>query len=548
MIIKNNKNKSIRHHTATCFFVLLLVGSFLFGANTNAALLGTYTKAISSTLTAAEWNNLIQDFLSTIGGVVNGPVGIGTATSSSYMLNVVGGINGNYGGTLSAASVSQGQFGLNTGGGPYSFSGNLGIGITTPAAKLHVYGDGTYSALFMNGNVGIGTSSPAVKLDVLGDIRANGIVQSSQIGGSNFFLSMDATNVNGPRLQMGYNYNPSALFEIGAWGGINNFDSKTRDLKLFTTNGLLYMTNTTGFIGIGTTNPTQLLDVAGNIKFGTGSSNPMLTFNGTTTAAMMWDGGNPRWLIGGNGNQVGGVYFYTNGLNNTAPIIFGSGATPNVTFAGNVGIGTTTPTSKLTISGGDLEMDHNTSIKVSSSTANTTLLIGNYADGLAFFSYGTSTAATNKTVNLAVEGDVKANRLCIGEDCKSTWTAIVAAGGGTKAVYVGSTSGTYSGNNSGVPGYNQAYILCEAAYSGSHVCTPDDMLSNIKFGTLYPSTNVWIFAGPPGYIASANDCGGRTKNVSTSLGAYWEATTTEYTKGRGFLMECQKTLNIACCN
>ena len=96
-------------------------------------------------------------------------------------------------------------------------SGGTYLNAATGHTILFSIGNTNKGIMDSAGNVGIGTSSPAVKLDVLGDIRANGIVQSSQIGGSNFFLSMDATNVNGPRLQMGYNYNPSALFEIGAW-------------------------------------------------------------------------------------------------------------------------------------------------------------------------------------------------------------------------------------------------------------------------------------------------------------------------------------------
>ncbi|MDD5098894.1 MAG: hypothetical protein PHP35_00935, partial [Candidatus Colwellbacteria bacterium] len=49
---------------------------------------------------------------------------------------------GGEGGTTSAANVSSGAFGANTGGGNYSFPANLGLGTTTPSSKLHVYGDG----------------------------------------------------------------------------------------------------------------------------------------------------------------------------------------------------------------------------------------------------------------------------------------------------------------------------------------------------------------------------------------------------------------------
>lgn len=73
----------------------------------------------------------------------------------------------------------------------------------------------------------------------------------------------------------------------------------------------------------------------------------------------------------------------------------------------------TNPASKLTVTGGDFN-DNNKSIKISSASANTTMLLGNYADGQGF-AYGST--SPNKSASLAVEGDVKADRLCIEEDC-----------------------------------------------------------------------------------------------------------------------------------
>jgi hypothetical protein len=73
------------------------------------------------------------------------------------------------------------------------------------------------------------------------------------------------------------------------------------------------------------------------------------------------------------------------------------------------------------------------------------------------------------------------------------------------------------------------------------------MLNNVINGIIYPTESVWIFAGPPGYIASANDCNARTAIASSDRGAYWEASSSNYPKGRGLLMTCDQAIKIACC-
>jgi hypothetical protein len=78
-------------------------------------------------------NNLFWDNL-------NKRLGIGT-TIPQTSLHVIGNITADtFLGTINAANVSSGQFGANTGGGNYSFLGNVGIGTTTPRAKLEVVG------------------------------------------------------------------------------------------------------------------------------------------------------------------------------------------------------------------------------------------------------------------------------------------------------------------------------------------------------------------------------------------------------------------------
>jgi hypothetical protein len=217
-----------------------------------------------------------------------------------------------------------------------SGSGAVGVGTANPIAELHVSGSntdslllvaspGATSALFVSGSgfVGIGTTSPAQELDV----RGSGFVAQ--------FVS-----TNGNNNQVGFSNAADATigYYIGS-GGSNQ-------LQFANSSGTVNMVISSSNVGIGTTSPDKKLRVTtGDIKI---SNNYKYIIGDTADAdgiTITSDGTTNNMLIAQNNNAY--IKITTSGA--SGDIRFFPNTVEQVVFkaSGNVGIGTTTPTSSL---------------------------------------------------------------------------------------------------------------------------------------------------------------------------------------------------------
>ncbi|ELR73392.1 hypothetical protein C900_04244 [Fulvivirga imtechensis AK7] len=298
--------------------------------------------------------------------------------------------------------------------------GNIGINTLTPSERLEVIGNVRVSNtlfvndidvvglkavnitvsedasigrnLFVNGNVGIGVANPVERLEISGNLKVSDGIFSNTLDVNTFTGENGTFNQN---LLIRQNLNVDGLTGLGVANPTERLEisgnlkvsdgiySNTLDVNTFTGENGTYNQNllvkqnfnVEGLTGLGVANPTERLEISGNMKV----SNGIFTETAEGTSYSFQDGALSNNLsVGGNtvisGNTGLGVAAPTERLDvngnvkvsntlfantlESEELILENGTINNqlsvggnTLVNGNVGIGITSPTEKLHVAG-----------------------------------------------------------------------------------------------------------------------------------------------------------------------------------------------------
>jgi hypothetical protein len=209
------------------------------------------SNVISTRISNLKTNNITEDVLASNKFIVNNVYGNNLTVNGNLMVNsnlTVGGTSTILNTDVFTTEVLE----ITNEGG-----GDVALKVTQKSAGTDIInalnGSGTVFKLTSNGDMGIGVTTPAEKLDVNGNMRLNGNLLPQFSASSNIgSLTAGWSNI----------YFTGSLFKGGQLFIASNWDKVANNNINFPSFS----------VGIGSTTPTQKLDVAGNINISTGST------------------------------------------------------------------------------------------------------------------------------------------------------------------------------------------------------------------------------------------------------------------------------------
>ncbi|MDB5194323.1 MAG: hypothetical protein JWN50_337 [Parcubacteria group bacterium] len=413
-------------------------------------------------------------------------------------------------------------------------NGNVGIGTTTPNAELQLgtvagtdaFRVGSTTTQFIidkNGNVGIGTSAPGARLDL--GVQAPGTdtavtYQIAAAGNANFVQTRgaiyDSTSVDQYAIfngQLTGGTKAAPTFTGSPVGGyfIRNFTNSTfaasrLDLGYFSGSGAGQTGTSTlsivgNNVGIGTTNPTDLLYLKGDQK------NVVIqqSASGIKTSGYLFADSGALTLPGMRYTQS------TARLDLSADASGANAAQLSILSSGNVGIGTSSPITKLHIFS---NLDTPLTIDSSNGQTYQNFRVNNVSK--AYLGYTTSGTgglgivnAAGNTVNLLV---TDAGNVGIGTTNPNGKLAIITAGqAGVPALGTAGNglnierSDLAVGMDLGYDTGGNAYIQVQrhdAAFAGNLFLNP--VGGNVGIGTTNPDHNLQVLSSGSGANTTFN--------------------------------------------
>jgi hypothetical protein len=243
--------------------------------------------------------------------------------------------------------------------GTSGWSGNVGLNAsgdiyfntsTASVAANAAVTNNLRMTILNNGNVGIGTTSPTAKLEVTGNILATeGAIYSYTTSGE----ASVSTSYSGNQMYMFNNSSAYGLYSTD----YGSLFIRTKSTGLLNIYDKIYATST-GNVGIGTTSPVKKLQVSTNVS---GDGGNLLLTNlhdvDGDTASILFS------MTDTNFYNKAGIYFertttqgrgslhFATNDQNGSDNVTKADARLSITSGGNVGIGTTSPNSRLEIGG-----------------------------------------------------------------------------------------------------------------------------------------------------------------------------------------------------